>query len=501
MIAASDADAGQTLTFAVLGGSGAGVFNVDSVTGEISVLDSTALNFETVQSFDLLIEVTDSGSPGLSAQATITFELINLDDEPTGVALNGGAVSEAADTSVEPVFVGQLIALGGPANMFALVTGEGDTHNSLFQIDGDSLSLVQGAVLNHETQASLSIRVSASNGMVSAESVLTVNVTDANEPPTDITLSNDTVLDSADTGNDPVVVGELTVIDPDSPGAFGEYTFTLEDDEGGADNGAFQITGNLLEFKPEVMLDPSAQESYSVSVRADDGEHSIVQTFTVHVLPSNQAPFASPDTRFTMVSQAVTVVVLDNDGDDDGILDPASVTIVAPPANGTAVVNADGTITYTPDAEFMGEDTFQYTVADDLGAVSNAALVTIDVRATPPWQNPDEHMDINDDGVITIVDLLALVDFLREHGVGHALDDIPNPGDPMVDIDGNGMAELSDLLLLVQFLREQQINGEPEGESKSQIAAPANDSSLLFALDDEDDPWFVEEIAADRALA
>ena len=61
------------------------------------------------------------------------------------------------------------------------------------------------------------------------------------------------------------------------------------------------------------------------------------------------------------------------------ILDPETPMT---PANGTVVNNGDGTITYTPNAEFIGEDQFDYTVKDDDGAVSNVATVTITVSAT-----------------------------------------------------------------------------------------------------------------------
>src|SRR5262249_28404914 len=59
-------------------------------------------------------------------------------------------------------------------------------------------------------------------------------------------------------------------------------------------------------------------------------------------------------------------------------LDPASVSVVVPPAHGSVVVNpANGFATYTAVAGFSGTDTFQYTVADIHGAVSNPATVTI----------------------------------------------------------------------------------------------------------------------------
>jgi hypothetical protein len=80
-------------------------------------------------------------------------------------------------------------------------------------------------------------------------------------------------------------------------------------------------------------------------------------------------------------NNVATVVVLANDSDADGTLDPTTVTLsVSPtPAKGTATVNADGTITYKPRAGKTGADAFAYTVRDNQGAISNSATVRIDV--------------------------------------------------------------------------------------------------------------------------
>jgi Bacterial Ig domain len=71
--------------------------------------------------------------------------------------------------------------------------------------------------------------------------------------------------------------------------------------------------------------------------------------------------------------------VLANDSDPDAgdSLNPASVTVVSPPATGTAGVNPDGSITFTSTA--AGTVTFQYTVQDNHGAVSSPATVTVTV--------------------------------------------------------------------------------------------------------------------------
>ena len=59
-------------------------------------------------------------------------------------------------------------------------------------------------------------------------------------------------------------------------------------------------------------------------------------------------------------------------------LAPATVAAAAP-SHGTATVAADGTVTYTPAAGFVGPDSFTYTVADTDGRTSDAATVSVDV--------------------------------------------------------------------------------------------------------------------------
>lgn len=104
-------------------------------------------------------------------------------------------------------------------------------------------------------------------------------------------------------------------------------------------------------------------------------------TVGVTVAPVNDAPVASPDSATTDQDAAVTITVLGNDTDIDG---PAlSVSSASDPPHGTVVVNANGTITYTPDPGYSGADAFGYSATDGL-AVSNVATVSITVNAAPP---------------------------------------------------------------------------------------------------------------------
>jgi hypothetical protein len=89
-------------------------------------------------------------------------------------------------------------------------------------------------------------------------------------------------------------------------------------------------------------------------------------------------PVAMDDSVTTKLNAAVVIDVLANDSDPYGILNPASVAIKAFPAMGTVLVNpATGAVTYTPNPNFVGEDSFTYTVSNNSGSVSNAATVMV----------------------------------------------------------------------------------------------------------------------------
>ncbi len=100
------------------------------------------------------------------------------------------------------------------------------------------------------------------------------------------------------------------------------------------------------------------------------------------------APVAHDDTLETVKNIPGVIIVLENDEDPDGALDPTTVTVKVPPANGTVGVNPNsGVITYTPNSDFSGQDLFSYTVQDNQGIASNEASVTVIVEnpvVTPP---------------------------------------------------------------------------------------------------------------------
>ncbi len=91
----------------------------------------------------------------------------------------------------------------------------------------------------------------------------------------------------------------------------------------------------------------------------------------------NQPPTAVNDAATSTGGLTATIDVVSNDSDPDGIVDFSTVRIESQPANGTAVSLGNGLVTYTPNAGFSGVDTFTYSVADNNGARTNIASVTL----------------------------------------------------------------------------------------------------------------------------
>ncbi len=78
-IVGADVD-GDALTYAIVAGNTAGAFAIDPASGVVTVANSAALDFETTPIFALAVRATDTG--GLSAQATVTINLTDVNEAP-----------------------------------------------------------------------------------------------------------------------------------------------------------------------------------------------------------------------------------------------------------------------------------------------------------------------------------------------------------------------------------------------------------------------------------
>ncbi|MCB0033020.1 MAG: tandem-95 repeat protein, partial [Anaerolineales bacterium] len=156
-----------------------------------------------------------------------------------------------------------------------------------------------------------------------------------------------------------------------------------------AANGTLVIVGTQIRYTPNSTFAGTDNFSYALS----DGYQQVNVPVTITVTNVNDPPQAVDDNAGTDEDVAVVIPVLNNDIDPDG--DPLTITAAGPAANG-AVAISGATITYTPNANFNGVDSFSYTISD--GQASASATVTVFVNAI----NDDPPVANNDSGTTTL---------------------------------------------------------------------------------------------------
>ncbi|WP_305910073.1 PKD domain-containing protein [Methylomarinum sp. Ch1-1] len=149
-----------------------------------------------------------------------------------------------------------------------------------------------------------------------------------------------------------------------------EYLFSCV--SGGCGDSGWQTSNQYT------AMDLQAGTAYGFQVTARDAYGNETQPSIVAsaATASNANPQSNDANITTAEDQSLSIELSALASDDDG--DPLSFTIQSPPANGSVVNHNNGSVMYTPNADFYGADSFVYSVHDGFGG-SSAASVTIEV--------------------------------------------------------------------------------------------------------------------------
>ena len=410
-LAQNDADAA---TAAGLAGGDGGEFlpglRVDRITESL-----TTLGLDTNPAAD-----ANATTPDPDAEASAAA-LANI--APSAL---DGAVSGPENTTL-PV---ALRGVDSDGNVVSVTVTSVPTGGTLLLADGitvvsagQTLTPAQAAGLLFQPavdfagQAAITFFVTDNQGSTSNGASVSLNVVDTTPPPP-TNQAPVGVNDSATTAEDTPATGNVLGNDSDPDGdaltvtqfTLGGVTYAPGDTAVLAGIGSLTLAANgAYTFTPEPNYNgPVPVATYTVS----DGVDSVTATLTLSVTAIADAPAAAPDTVPATEDQPVVFDPRSNDGNVEGT--PLSITAIGgqPIAIGTPVVlpqgtvslNADGTLTFTPNPNVNGPVVFDYTVSN--GGAASTAQVTINiapVNDAPVAQNDLASTPVNAPTTIAVL--------------------------------------------------------------------------------------------------
>jgi len=315
--------------------------------------------------------VVDSG--GLTATATVTIDVANVNDAP--LAQNDNATVNE-NSSVEVQVLGNDSDLEN--NQLTVV--------SVTQPRNGTASVASDSSVNYTPNANFfgtdTFEYTVSDGSDTATATVVINVLSVNVGPVantdEVTVAEGNSIDFDLLSNDTDGDGDsLTLVSIGEP----------------ANGNVVSVSGGIVSYTPINGFSGSDQFSYVVS----DGMVQATGQVNINVTFVNDVPVAADDTGTTAENTPISINVLDNDSDADG--DNLTVVSVGSLSSGTASINADGQgITFTPEPGFSGQVVFTYTAEDDNGG-SDSANVSITVNAVndgPTAVNDTGSTDEND---------------------------------------------------------------------------------------------------------
>ncbi|EGR3252436.1 RTX toxin [Vibrio parahaemolyticus] len=363
--------------------------SVPETQGKVEIVDGK-LVFTPAENFNGHAEITYTVTDGqLTDEAKVTVTVNPVNDAPT---IKVDAVESITEDAVSTdTVVATLTVRDTDTSEDQLTVSLENNSNGYFVLVGDEVKLTQAgvdAVNNDELNLKdLTISASVSDGVnptaSDSDSLIVNRVNDA--PNVENAIANQVLSEDFDT---------YTI---DLNEVFKDTDSSLEFSVSGNNSIQISIVNGVATITPTA--DWNGKETITFTAKDPSGE-SVNQTVDFTVAPVVDIEADSAD----VVEDTPTIInVLGNDTFEstDKVV---SLDAENGPKNGTVIVNNDGTVTYTPDDNYVGEDTFTYIVTS--GGVSESTTVSVDV--TPENDAPVAK----DDTAITDEDTPVTIDVL-----------------------------------------------------------------------------------------
>ncbi len=379
-----EAGSGDVLTIDSVGTPSNGGTVTISTDGK-TLIYTPAANFFGTETFTYTAENQD----GAKSTATITVQVAPKNDPPTANDDTFNVPEDSTNFALD-VLSNDSSTPDGPETLKVTAVTQ-PTSGGTVAVGPSGNSVTITPANNFIGTLTFTYTMSDGNGGTDTATV-TVTVTEANDPPV---AANDTATVSEDsTGN------IINVLANDTSGPDVGETLTVTAVSAGSNGGTITVgTGGAnVVYAPKANFQGIETFTYTIS---DGRGGTATATVTVTVTnANNDPPTANNDTLTAFKNTPAELNVLANDTSAPDPTEVLTIDSVTQPANGTVTISANGTrITYTPNNNFTGTDTFTYKIKDPGGAVSESATVTVNVQEFIPSSLAGfVYFDVDNDG-------------------------------------------------------------------------------------------------------
>lgn len=397
-------------------------FSIDVTGGVITVTDLVgAQGTDQLTSIETLIFADATFQPGVSTAPLVSVTDITTDEDSTVdftvevLAFDGETVSV---TDISSTGAGAFIATGSSA-IPSPVTGTGTAFGFTFDPEDQFQHLSPNLGGLSAVTDLISVEVTDAGGDVVEES-FDVTVTGVNDPPT----AQDDSATVAEDGST-----SISVLDNDGDVDLGD-SIRLVSVTNGTLGTAMASASGTITYRPNPNV--FGMDSFTYTIEDSTGAQSTAMV-DVTITAVNDLPMAVNDTGSTAEDTPLTIDVQANDSDADAV----TLTTVAASdgANGSTAVNGNGSVTYTPDLNFFGDDSFTYTIDDGDGAQATATVnVTVTAVNDPP-EIDDIDASTDEDNAVTIAVLSGASD-PEGDGISVTLAGAATDGQTLLNSDG-----------------------------------------------------------------
>ena len=253
--------------------------NANFIISGNQLRSNAVFDYETKNTYTLYITTTSGAT---SFTKLIQVFIRNRNDAPTNLFLSNTTLSE---NNAIKTYIGNLTTAdpdNNPSYSYSLVSGIGSTHNVMFMVSQDSL--YSNSIFDYENQSSYTIRIQTSDNQGGIfQKIFIVNITNSNDAPTNITLSESTINENLPANTN---IGSFSTTDQDTGNS---YFYTLVSGTGSTDNGYFVISGNTLRATSQFNYEQ--KNSYNIRVRSTDNLGLWYEKqFVIAVINTNDAP-------------------------------------------------------------------------------------------------------------------------------------------------------------------------------------------------------------------